>query len=211
MRSSTLVDTTPGWTGQRHDVGAEEALDHPEDRVELLAALESHDEVGLEEVDLVVLHELAPDPADHAARVDHDEVGALLVRAVAEPRERPDHRHEMVLRARRAHEPEGVGVGEPFEREVVGLADVLQAHRGGRSDRLLRDVGVEVGHRATEPSAYAAVARASVLLPASSPHEQHRVRLARGPIHEPVVLVHLLPPCPARRPVRVCAARAPSG
>ena len=58
--------------GRRHRLDPEEAVDHAEDRLELLAALEPDHQVGLQHVNLVVLHELAPDPGDLAARV-HDQ------------------------------------------------------------------------------------------------------------------------------------------
>ena len=59
-----------GVHGGGHRLDPEEAVDDPEDRLELLAALEPDHEVGLEHVDHVVLEQFAADPGDLAARVD---------------------------------------------------------------------------------------------------------------------------------------------
>ena len=48
---------------RRYGLDPEEPVDDAEDRLELLAALEPDHEVGLQHVDLVVLHELTADPA----------------------------------------------------------------------------------------------------------------------------------------------------
>ena len=96
--------------GSETDVDAEEPLDHPEDGVELLATLQPHDQIGLEQLDLVVLHELAPDAAHHAAGVDDHEIAPLLACAVAEPGERSHQRQQVALGRGRADEPERVGV-----------------------------------------------------------------------------------------------------
>jgi hypothetical protein len=101
----------------------------------------------------------------------------------------------MPLRTRGTDEPEGIGLGEAIEREVVGLADVLEPHGGRRADGLLRDIGVEVGDRAPEPQRERrGRARQRALAGVETAHEQHGACVAGGSIDEPVVLVHAPPP-----------------
>ena len=192
---------------QRDRVDPEEALDHPEDGVEFATSLQPHDQIRFEQVDLVVLHQLTPDTAHHAAGVDDHEIAPLLACAVAEPGERSHQRQQVVLGRRRSHEPERVGVGEPFQREVVGLTDVLEAHGGGGSDRLLGDVGVEVGHGATSPEGIGGGGTSQGALARVEAADEHDgACLPGGSIDEPVVLVHNAPSVIHGGSVATCAS-----
>ena len=120
----------------------------PRTGVELLAALQTDDEVGLEQLHLVVLHELAVDPRHHAARVDDHEVRALGERSIVQARERPSRAAGDDPAARWSRRTRGASAW-PSGRASRSSAerDVLQADGARRTDRLLAQVAVDVGDR----------------------------------------------------------------
>ena len=177
--------------GRRHRLDPEEAVDHAQDRLELLAALEPDHEVGLQHVDLVVLHELATDPGDLAARVHDQQLRALVARSVAKATERAHQRDQVILRRDRADEPQGVGLGHPLGDQVVGFADVLHAHRRGRTHRLLGHVRIDVGDPSADPQRESGGRSGEGALAGVEPaEEQDRAGMPRCLIDELLVLVH---------------------
>ena len=128
---------------QGNDLGREETLDHAEERQELLAALEPHDEIRPEHLDLVVLEHLPVDPRNHPGRVHDDEVRPHLLGLFVQGGHPRDDRQQVALRRRGADERQRVGARERLRFEVLGPAQDLQRDRGGRPDRLLADVRVQ--------------------------------------------------------------------
>ena len=177
--------------GGARDVDPEEPVDHPEDRLELLAALQPGDEVRLEHVDHVVLHQFAGDPRDLPARVDDQEVGSFAAGPVAETLERADQRDEVVLGPGRAHEPEGVGVRQRSNVRSSAVRMCFRPTVAGGPTVFCGHVGVDVGDGAPEAQRERrGGARQRALARVEAAEEQrpcaHRARLG----HEPVVLVH---------------------
>ena len=75
--------------------------------------------------------------------------------------------------------------------EVVGGADVLHADRGRRADRLLGDVGVDIGDRASDPQRERRGGPRDRGLAGVHPaEEQDGVCMTRGTVDELFVLVH---------------------
>ena len=147
-------------------------------------------------------------PADLTAGVDEQEVGALGARAIAQALEGADQRDQVVLRLRRADEPECVGVREGLERQVVGVADVFHADGGRRPDGLLGDVGVDVGDRSPDPKRERGGRAGDGGLAGVHPaEEQDGVRMARRMVDELFVLVHGQVLSVHRRPRRGSWAR----
>jgi hypothetical protein len=180
------VRTTSGCTG-----AVIVSIHDPEDRIELLPALEPHDEIGLEHVDLVVLHELAADPADLPAGVHDHEVGPFTPCPLPQPLEGAHQRDEVILGRGRPDEPQGVGLGHPLHREIVRLPDVLHADRRRRPDRLLRHVGVEIRDRPADPQRVrGGRACERALARVKTADEHHGPRVASGSVDELLVLVH---------------------
>src|SRR5919204_2895270 len=177
---------------ERDDLGGEEPLDHAEERQELLAALQPDDEVGLQELDLVVLQDLPVDPGDQPARVDNHEVGSLLPGLPVELGDAGDDGQEMALGGGRTDERQRIGPLEHLGGEVIGRADVLQRDRGRWSDRFLADVGVQERGRSSrrhrgleQPPCEGALARVD-------PADQHHGSLrADRLVDQRFVLVHI--------------------
>jgi len=161
-------------------------------------------------------HIREPDDLTHDRMAQADAIGFVgstspqdhllpLVGAVAQARERANERKEVILRRRRAHEPDRIGHGHALVREVVGFADVLQPDGPRRTHRLLRDVRVEVGHGPPDTERERRRRAGHRALAGIEPaDEQDGPCLACGPVDEPVVLVHRAPPPFAEVRLRAC-------
>ena len=185
---------------ERHDLGVEEALDHAEERVELLAALQPHHEVGLQQLHLVVLDQLTVDARHEAAGIDDDEVRALLTGADVQPGERGDERQQVALRRGRPDEPEGVGLRERLGLEVLERAHVLEPDGGRRTDGLLAGVAVEERRGAAGLEGGAQHRLREGRLPGvEAADQEHRAMVPHGALHEHVMLVQSTPSSVVRR------------